>query len=568
MNNYEQHFASLKVYYQAEQYEDSSSSSLLYFILKKVDLGIALNDLEYSWLRENNLFNSIKCAENKSEYSNQFVIEANRLFQKYLPTVYAAYSAGLTKELLSNPIHFLLKKLEMCLPLTPGEIKYLNSHGYPRLVTLAEFLVLKGKYQATEFPDTAPSSPLFSILKQLDIQGPLSIQEIEWLQSQSLPQVFAIFVQQEHSRNLQFTALKEKYYAGDYSDTSYLSRPLYEILQQLDAHKPVSELQLDWLKQQKLVETLVVVEEQKFEALKQKYKATALQESSISSHLYKVLKKVDAGESLSEPDVNFLNKRKLVSTLAIYVQMKIERDQVLTEIEYNWLVQNRQGNEILGKDEIFRYLVSKKLEEGKRLDEIEAVWLYDKFKPYQWTDQWTPYCDLWIRYQEIEALFYENEYKNTGNKWNLANASSHWRKAEKPKSALAVTDELNFAKIKEDKLKAALLTTRGGAFRDLPDLDQAETCAMQAIQYYPKSHHPYTLMGAICFERGQYGEGHEWFEQAIQRGASPRDHDAELKRIVRDTKDPKKRRELIDYLLKKDSGRYGWAKEYLPPRKQ
>ncbi|NJO17141.1 MAG: hypothetical protein HC877_15780 [Thioploca sp.] len=160
-------------------------------------------------------------------------------------------------------------------------------------------------------------------------------------------------------------------------------------------------------------------------------------------------------------------------------------------------------------------------------------------------------------------MFYENEYKCTKNKWNLANASSHWRKAEKPKSALAVTDELNFVTIKEDKLKSALLTTRGGAFRDLHELDQAENCAKQAIQGYPQSYHPYTLMGTICFERGQYGEGEKWFEKAIQRGASPQDHDAELKRIVKNTKVESKLLELITYLLNKDKERYAWAEKYL-----
>jgi len=562
-NNYQdsvQHFAALKVYYQAELYNDSSPSSLLYFILRQVDSDILLTDLELSWLRENNLVDTIKCIESKSKHIDELVAEANRLFKKYLPSIYGR----LTKESLSKPIHFILKKLEMRHLLTPREISYLNSNDYSlQLGAIAEFQALMVKYQVTQYPDSQPSSPLFAILKQLDVQKPLSIQQIEWLQSQQLPEIFAVFEQQEHGRNLQFTALKEKYHAGGYTDTSYLSRPLYEILQQLDAHKPISELQVDWLNQQGLVETVTLAEVQKLEALKRKYKATALQESSISSHLYKVLKKIDAGDSLSEADFNFLKKRQLVPTLAIYVQTKIGREQLLAETEYNWLVQNRQSNEILGKNEIFRYLVSKKLEEGKRLDEIEAAWLYDEFK-----DERCQRTDWLICYHEIEALFYENEYKNTGNKWNLANASSHWRKAEEPESALAVTDELNFAKIKEDKLKAALLTTRGGAFRDLKELDQAERCAKQAIQYHPQSHHPYTLMGAICFECGQYGEGEEWFEKAIQRGASPRDQDAELKRIVKDTKDSKKRRELIDYLLNKDSRRYGWAKEYLHPRKQ
>lgn len=551
-----QHFAALKIYYQAEQCPDLSPSNLLYFILRKVDLGIVLNDLECFWLQENNLFNTIKCIESKPKHLNEVLVEANKLFQKYLPSTYATYLTGLTKESLSQPIHFLLKKLDMGHLLTPREISYLNNNGYPQLGATAEFHALKDKYQVTQYPDSQPSSPLFTILKQLNVQGSLSLQQIEWLQSQQLPKVFAVFEQQEHSRNLEFTELKERYQAGDYTDTSYLSRPLYGILQQLRGSEPISEQQIDWLRRQGLLKTIAIAEGQKFERLKRKYKITVLQESSISTHLYKVLKKIDAEDSLSESDFNFLNKRKLIPILDIYVQLKIKRNYELTEFEYNWLAQqSKLQSKLFDEKEIRRYLVSKKLRGGKRLDEIETVWLYND--NYDEKEAWL------IRYHEIEALFYENEFSRTNNQWNLANASSHWRKAGKPTSALVVTNELDVAKIKEDKLKSALLTTRGGAFRDLRELDQAESCAKKAIRYYPQSHHPYTLMGAICFECGQYGEGEEWFEKAVQRGASSRDQDAELKHIVKNTKEPEKRRKLIDYLLGKDSERYDWAKKYL-----
>jgi tetratricopeptide (TPR) repeat protein len=126
-----------------------------------------------------------------------------------------------------------------------------------------------------------------------------------------------------------------------------------------------------------------------------------------------------------------------------------------------------------------------------------------------------------------------------------------------------VTENLDFNQIKENKLKSALLTTRGGAFRDIDKLDDAEKCALKAIEYQPQSHHPYTLMGAICFERGQFLEGERWFKEAIKRGAESEDIDYELKRVVKNTKDENKRREVINYLLKKDSRRYAWANSYL-----
>ncbi|MEH1891386.1 MAG: hypothetical protein V7K92_18675 [Nostoc sp.] len=42
------YFAALKSKYQAIQYQDSSPASLLYLILRKIDLGIELLDLEFN----------------------------------------------------------------------------------------------------------------------------------------------------------------------------------------------------------------------------------------------------------------------------------------------------------------------------------------------------------------------------------------------------------------------------------------------------------------------------------------------------------------------------------------
>jgi hypothetical protein len=54
-----------------------------------------------------------------------------------------------------------------------------------------------------------------------------------------------------------------------------------------------------------------------------------------------------------------------------------------------------------------------------------------------------------------------------------------------------------------------------------------------------------------------------WFDKAIKRGAKPEEVDYEIKRVVRDTKDENKSREVVEYLLNKDPKRYTWAKSYL-----
>jgi hypothetical protein len=106
-----------------------------------------------------------------------------------------------------------------------------------------------------------------------------------------------------------------------------------------------------------------------------------------------------------------------------------------------------------------------------------------------------------------------------------------------------------------------LLTTRGGALRDFGNLTDAEKCALQAIAYWSKSHNPYTLLGAICYGTGRHVEGDRWFDEARKRGATERDVDAEIKRVLQKIKDKKELQALIDYLINKDSRRYAWVKK-------
>ena len=83
------------------------------------------------------------------------------------------------------------------------------------------------------------------------------------------------------------------------------------------------------------------------------------------------------------------------------------------------------------------------------------------------------------------------------------------------------------------------------------------------MECQPDSYRPYTLLGAICYDKGKYPEGDKWFEMAVKRGATVNDVDDEIKRIVRTTKNEDKRREVSEYLLKKDPIRYSWASSYL-----
>jgi len=581
-----QHFAALKSKYQATKYENSSPSSLLYLILRKADLEIEISKFEWKWLQEHELLKTIKAIEqeplHKAEERSKLDAKFSKLKSKFKVTRPRDRDFS-----LSNPLYPILWKLDSENKLTGLEVKYLKEQGLTETVAIVEemvrFAALKAKYQATEYPDCSLDSPLYQILKKLDAQQILSDVEANWLFNNQLIDTLEIFWQQKAVREGEFAQLKDKYKASEYPETSVLT-PLYPILKNLEADKQLSESELNWLEEHQLSETLSIVleieQKRHFAELKVKYKANESEDSSLSSHLYKVLKKIDLDNQLGEQDINFLKKRKLTKTITLaldkYVaslKSKIQSGEPLSEADIDWLKQNGREDvitfaqekefaalkvkyRIIGSDFPFDpfYAIMVKLEREERLDPVLVVQLIQQ-------KLLASHGRIAMAYHRLEALFYDQEYERTGNKWNLPNASSHWRKADEPNSALKVTENLDFDQIKENKLKSALLTTRGGAFRDIDKLDDAEKCALKAIEYQPQSHHPYTLMGAICFERGEFLEGERWFKEAIKRGAESEDIDSELKRVVKNAKD-EKRREVVEYLLTKNPQRYAWAKAY------
>lgn len=152
-----------------------------------------------------------------------------------------------------------------------------------------------------------------------------------------------------------------------------------------------------------------------------------------------------------------------------------------------------------------------KLEKKERLDPMLVLQLMEE-------DLLSRGGEIALAYYRLEAEFYEQELGRTGHKWNIPTASGYWRKADEPERALKLTN-LDLNRVNDSNLKSAILVTRGAAFRDMHNLDDAEACAKKAMDHQPNSHQPYTLMGAICYDQYNYEQGDYWFEEAIQRGA-------------------------------------------------
>ena len=168
----------------------------------------------------------------------------------------------------------------------------------------------------------------------------------------------------------------------------------------------------------------------------------------------------------------------------------------------------------------------------------------------------------WLEGEEQNRLLataYYRGYKHSGDPWLLVKACKFLRKASLPEKVLSITSDAFLSRFQNGKVLSALLTTRGGAFRDLNELASAKMSALNAIRASPVSYHPHNLIGAILYEEGSPSEGDQHFTEAIRLGSTPRDQDYEIRKaLARSTVEA--RDKVINYLLSKDPNKYSWVR--------
>jgi hypothetical protein len=198
--------------------------------------------------------------------------------------------------------------------------------------------------------------------------------------------------------------------------------------------------------------------------------------------------------------------------------------------------------------------ILKGVDSGKRLAEKDIVWLKTEAEEY-----FT--AELRVAFHLREAEFFADEYRNTQDPWNAVNASGHYRKCNRPKAALVLLDSASVQPLKDSKIKSAMSTTRGGVMRDMGQLDEARQLGEQGHKFKPQDFRPCTLLGAVHMELGNFGEAHDWYAKAEERGASDRVIDADLRNILQRA-DQGRCEAIKAFLLAKDPNRYRWVNNY------
>jgi Flp pilus assembly protein TadD len=195
----------------------------------------------------------------------------------------------------------------------------------------------------------------------------------------------------------------------------------------------------------------------------------------------------------------------------------------------------------------------RQVDAGKRLVPEDVVWLSAEAQ-----DCWTN--EFRAAHHWLEARAFAEEWRRTGNPWAAVNASGHWRKAGAAEKALQVTEAALARASKEPKTHSALCTTRGGAMRDLGQLDDAKALGHEAQMLTPQDYRPCTLLGAVYMQLGEFATGQQWYRKAEALGAERRAIDQDIRSVLAcAAKDVKSA--LIAFLLSQDEQRFSWVRD-------
>jgi hypothetical protein len=533
----------------------------LYFILRKAELAKDLSNSEWEWLDSHQMNASISVIKSQEQYRKTITDKVSVELASLRRNPFIA-STIFTIPSLDSERAFVFYKVNNNEELSESELKLID-RSYKSHVLLTG---LKSRLGLTE--DFKLDSYALKILSQVELGQRLSAKDIEWLHVNAITSVLPLL-------NAQASALFIKYKIEVIPSPDLDFLKLFLILQKVEERIILVDDEKLFLAKSGFIQAHIAAKKVEFIALKIKFLATAFESDDPSQHLYKVLKKISAEIPLTEPDLNYLKKRKLVQTLKLtqkrkadQLRSKVEQGYGLRPEDIAWCQEHDYFEIVIlalaiDYDVRYRndaadsplYAILLKLNSEQRLSDEDVIWLEGE-------KLLRPGSKIYIAHHRLAALHFEEEFQRTKGYWNVVNASAHWRKADEPKTALKLTNNLQHLRtLKEAKLKSALFTTRGGALRDLEHFSDAESCALEAISHYPDSHNPYTLMGALCYDNGRYEQGDEWFEKAVKRGAKIKDQDSELKRIL-SKKKGKELQDIIDHLVKKDPERFKWVKQY------
>ena len=318
---------------------------------------------------------------------------------------------------------------------------------------------------------------------------------------------------------------------------------LQTILESLRLGKPITRLGLAFLKDQNLLSLYqLVVGDISLESFRDL--AIIEQKARIGAA---------AATRLAKEEAKVAREAEM-DAQAQAARIKRESDPKYIAAKKNKELRLRYGVVGYVEEERFGRLMSilRKADASLRFSEEDFAWLSSAGEDYFSSE-------IYTAYHRAEAIAMAQEFSRTRDPWSAISASSHYRKCHQAKDAKELLAKVEPGKLNSNKVKAALYTTCGGVMRDLGEREEAKTLGEKAHALVPKDFRPCTLLGAIHMETGELEIGREWYQKAIERGATHDSVDKELQRIF--SRADRAMKEIISaFLLLEDNVRYKWAR--------
>jgi len=315
-----------------------------------------------------------------------------------------------------------------------------------------------------------------------------------------------------------------------------LQRPLANILEVLYQGQPVAIAYLSYLDVKGLGELYRL----------------AIGQVSYPSYLVELQARFDRQMREREEAESERLAAEAAHTARLAAQREAESARLARESDPAYILLRKYGVAEVEQPHLQRMMdILQQIDGGNRMGQVDFAWLTTEAKGF-FSEK------LRQAYHRLEAEFCAGEYRRTQDPWNAVNASGHYRKCEGQPAALELLDSVPEARLKQPKLKSALLTTRGGVLRDLGRRREAMQLGEQAHALQLRNFRPCTLLGALHMESGNFAEGQEWYAKAEERGASQQSIDSELRSIFQRASEDE-RKKLRAFLLAENPVRYLWA---------
>lgn len=196
------------------------------------------------------------------------------------------------------------------------------------------------------------------------------------------------------------------------------------------------------------------------------------------------------------------------------------------------------------------YRILMLLEEGNIIPDFEISWLKK------------------IELFTLTAHCYLQNSRLKQNVWDLLKACKFYRETENAQVVINLTNNLPIHLFPQNdiddgrkKCLSYTWTSRGGAFRDLHEVQAAIDCANAALRIMPDNCGPHLLLGAVYFQKQDFNKADHHFMEAQRLGAN---HTYQIKLIDSEFQklEPFLRLQAANYFLLKDPVFYGWVKKY------